>query len=113
MEKKSGLFIWPKIHKMMLLWINMKLYRGLPRCSGKESTCQCRRRGFDLWVESGRSPGVGNGNLIQNPCLENSKGQRSLKGCSPWGHTQLDMTERLSTSSIKLHTFDTAPQKNY
>ena len=26
-------------------------------------------------------------------CLENPHGQRSLPGCSPWGHTELDMTE--------------------
>ena len=24
-------------------------------------------------------------------------GQRSLVGCSPWGHKELDMTERLNT----------------
>ena len=30
-----------------------------------------------------------------------SHGQRSLVGCSPWGHTETDMTERLSTHSIR------------
>ena len=48
--------------------------RGLPRwCSGKESTCQCRRckrQEFDPWA--GRSPGIGNGNPLQCSCLENS-----------------------------------------
>ena len=30
---------------------NHQAYRGLPQClSGKELTCQCRRRGFNLWV---------------------------------------------------------------
>ena len=44
----------------------------------------------------GRSPGGGNGNLLQYSCLENPHGQRSLKGYSPWGHKESDMTERLS-----------------
>ena len=34
----------------------------------------------------GRSLGVGNDNLIQYSCLENSMGQRSLAGYSPWDH---------------------------
>ena len=41
----------------------------VPNCgaSGKESACQCRRRGFHPW--SGRSPGEGNGKPLQYPCL--------------------------------------------
>ena len=42
---------------------------------------------------SGRSPGVGNGNLLQYPCLEKSRGQRSLVGYNPWGHKESDTTE--------------------
>ena len=46
------------------------LPHGLPWwLSGKESACQCRRRGFNPWP--GRSPGGGNGNLLQYFCLEN------------------------------------------
>ena len=30
--------------------------------------------------------------------LGNSKGQGSLACCSPWGHKELDMTERLNYS---------------
>ena len=40
--------------------------------SGKQSTCYCRRHkryGFNPWV--GKSPGVGNGNLLQYSCLGN------------------------------------------
>ena len=37
--------------------------------SGKESTCQCRRLGFD--PNYGRSPGEGNGNPLQYSCLGN------------------------------------------
>ena len=40
---------------------------------GKESTCQCRRRGL------GRFPGEGNGNPLQPG---KSHGQRSLEGFS-------------------------------
>ena len=46
----------------------------------------------------GRSSGEGNGNLLQNSCLKNPHGQKSLTGYSPWGHKQSGMTEQLSTS---------------
>ena len=35
---------------------------------------------------SGRSPGEGNGHPLQCSGLQNSHGQRSLAGHSPWGH---------------------------
>ena len=38
----------------------------------------------------GRELGPGYGS-----CLEKSHGWRSLIGCSPWGHEESDMTERL------------------
>ena len=47
---------------------------------------------------SGRFPGGGYGNPLQYSCLENPQGQRSLAGYSPWGHKELDTTERLSTA---------------
>ena len=34
---------------------------------------------------SGRSPGEGNDNPLQNSCLGKSQVQRSLVGYSPWG----------------------------
>ena len=42
-----------------------------------------------------RSSGEGHGNPLQYSCLENPNGQRSLAGYSPWGHYELDTTERL------------------
>ena len=46
------------------------VFYGLPRwLSGKESACQCIRRGFNPWA--GRSPGEENGNPLQQSCLEN------------------------------------------
>ena len=51
----------------------------------------------------GRFPGVGNGNLLQYPCLENPHGQRDLEGSigSPWGQKELGMTEVTEHASIK------------
>ena len=41
----------------------------------------------------GKSPGEGNGYLLQYCCLGKSHAQRSLVGCSPQGHQESDMTE--------------------
>ena len=49
-------------------------------------------RDVGLIPGSGRSPGEGNGSSLQYSCLENFK-DRSLVGYSPWGHTELDMSE--------------------
>ena len=38
----------------------------------------------------GRSPGGGHGNPLQWSCLENSHGQKSLAGYSPWNGKELD-----------------------
>ena len=37
----------------------------------------------------------GDGTPLQYCCLEKSHGQRSLVGCSPWGHEESDTTEQL------------------
>ena len=49
----------------------------------------------------GRSPGRGYGNPLLKFLPGESHGQRSLAGYSPQGHTELDMTSRLSTHSLK------------
>ena len=49
-----------------------------------------------------RSPGAGNGNLLQDSRLKNSMA-RSLAGYSPWGHKKTDMTKQLS---IQIHKTD-------
>ena len=41
----------------------------------------------------GSSPGVGNGNLLQYSCLENSMDRRGLMDYSSQGCKELDMTE--------------------
>ena len=59
--------------------------------NGKESSCQCRRHGFDPWM------GKMTWSRQWHPTLrflpENSHGQRSLMGCSSWGHKESDTTE--------------------
>ena len=47
----------------------------------------------------GRSPGGGHGNPFQYSCIENSHGQRSLAGYSPWCCKKSDMTEQLTHST--------------
>ena len=50
-----------------------------------------------------RFPGVGNGNSLQYPCLENPHGQRGLEVSmgSPWGQKELGMTEVIEHASLK------------
>ena len=40
-----------------------------------------------------RSPGGGHGNPLQYYLPGESHGQKSLEGCSPWGHKEPDTTE--------------------
>ena len=65
---------------------------GFPGGSeSKESACNVGDLG--LIPELGRSPGGGHGNPLQYSCLENPMDRGALVGCSPWGHTEFDMTE--------------------
>ena len=62
----------------------------LPCClSGisKESTCQCRRQGFDSWV--GKIPWRRKWQPTPVFLPGKSHGQRSLAGSSPWGHKRV------------------------
>ena len=62
---------------------------GFPDGSvGKESACHVGNLG--LIPGLGRSHGGGHGSPLQNSCLENPYGQRSLAGYSPWGLEQSD-----------------------
>ena len=68
-------------------------------------------RSVACWVCSGvmsalgRSPGGGSGNSPTPLLLPGEfHGQRSLLGCSPWGHKELDMTEWL-TLSLQFHIY--------
>ena len=71
---------------------------GFPGGSaGKESVCNVGDLG--LIPRLGRSPGGGHSNPLQYSCLENSHGQRSLEGCSPWGRKESDTTEQLNSTA--------------
>ena len=69
--------------------------KGFPGgASGKEPTCQCRRRkrcGFNPWV--GKIPWRRAGQPTPLFLPGESHGQRSLVGYSPWGRAESDMTE--------------------
>ena len=70
--------------------------RGFPGGSGsKGSTCQCRRCGFDLWVET--IPWRRKWQATAVFFSREFHGWRSLVGYAPLGHKELDMTEWLST----------------
>ena len=70
--------------------------QGLPRwCRGKESACQCRRRGFDPWLR--KIPWRRKWQPTPVFLPGKSRGQRSLAGDSPWGCKEQEMTESLST----------------
>ena len=63
---------------------------GFPGSSvSKESACSAGDR-FDPWV--GKIPGEGNGNLLQDSCLENPM-DRGPGGVQSRGHKELDTTE--------------------
>ena len=60
---------------------------------GKESACHTGDLG---WIPGlRRFPGEGNGSPLQDSCLENPHGQRSLVCYSPWGRKESDTTEQL------------------
>ena len=60
---------------------------GFPGGSdGKESCLQCRRPGFDPWV--GKIPWRREWQPTPVFLPEESHGQRSLAGYSPWDHKQ-------------------------
>jgi len=74
---------------------------GLPGGSvGEKSACSVGDMGSITGL--GRSPGGKARQGFQYPFLENPRGQRSLGGCSPWGHKDSDMTERLNTHTHNL-----------
>ena len=68
---------------------------GFPDGSaGKESACNAGDAG---WIPGlGRSPRGGNGNLLQYSCLKNSIDRRAWWIVVPWGHKEVDVTERLN-----------------
>ena len=74
--------------RMLVSWSCL----GLPRwLSGKESACQCRRRGFDPEVRKTSWSRKWQPTPVFLP--GKSHGQRNLEGYSPWSCKELHMTE--------------------
>ena len=73
------------IYSFVCVWISQL------RC-GKESACQCRRckrHGFHLWIR--KIPWRRKWHPTSVFLPGKSHGQRSLVGCSPWGHRVIHM----------------------
>ena len=82
--------------KLQFLTQNISRY-GLPWwLSDKESTCQCKRRGFDPWVR--KIPWRRKWPPAPVFLPGKSHGQRCLVGYSPWVAKELDTTKRLKNN---------------
>ena len=66
--------------------------------SGKESTCQCRRWGFEPWVRKILWRRKWQPTPVFLP--GKSYGQRNLVAYSSWGHKQSDTTEHTHTQIL-------------
>ena len=84
----------------MILIVLSSLYGELVRVSLVAQMVKNPPAVWETWVSVpglGRSPGGGYGNPLQYFCLDNSHGQKTLAGYSPWGCKESDTAERLST----------------
>ena len=79
MVERIGLKRW--------VWKILCTEAGFPRGTrGKEPPARAGGvRHAGLIPGLGRSPGGGHGSPLQDSCLKNPHGQRSLAGYSPWG----------------------------
>ena len=74
--QKNDVIIYTDIYESVYIW-------DFPGdLDGRELACNLGD--LDLIPGLGRSPGGGNSNPLQDSCLENPHGQRSLVGYSPW-----------------------------
>ena len=93
----------PSSKCLLISWVQYiytHISMGYPGGSDdKQSACDMEHLGSIPGL--GRSPGGGHGSPLQYSCLENPHRQRSMAGYSPWGSTESDTTEQLSTA----HTF--------
>ena len=69
---------------------------------GKESTCHCRRRGFDPWVGKIPCRRAWQSTLVFLPGEFHE--QRSLARYSPWDHKESNVTE--TTKNTCMHQWD-------
>ena len=86
-------------------WSDLAEFRGgLPKwCSGKESTRQTRRPGFDPWVS--KISWRRKCNPFQYSCLGNPMGRGTWWATySPWGCKESDTTEWLNTNAHRVQS---------
>ena len=96
-ERGKIYIVFKSIHLSVVKIILSIIFVGFRGGSdGKESTCNVGDLGSIPGL--GRSPGGGHGNPLYCSCLENPHEQRSLVSYGPWGHKELDTTERLSAA---------------
>ena len=85
-------FLWDMYYSSFeFSWHLLSITRVPRQLSGKESTCQCRRCGFNPWV----------GKILWRRKWQptpvflpgKSHGQRSLEGYGSWGHKQWLITD--------------------
>ena len=82
--------------------INAKWLTDFPGGSDSKSIClQWGRPGFDPWV--GKIPWRRQWHPTTVLLPGKSHGQRSLAGCSPWGHRESDTPECLDFTSVLMH----------
>ena len=76
---------------------------GVPGAtSGEEPTCQCRRRkrrGLDPWTR--KVPWRRKWHPTPVFLSGEALGQKSLVGCSPWGHNRTRLSTRAQTSIVQ------------
>ena len=82
---------------ILLTWLK-RVESRVGGSDGQESACNAGD--LDSFPGLHRSPGGEHGNPLQNSCLENPPGQRSLASYSPWGHKESNRTERLNRAHL-------------
>ena len=80
----------PGFPSASLLWASLVMQVGCPGAQRQRLLLQCRRLWLNPWV--GKVPWRKDW-LLTAVLPGESHGQRSLAGCSSWGHTDLDPTE--------------------
>ena len=94
-----------KMYRILLGFLSvLRNPSGIPEPSGKESTCQSRRRGFDLWI--GKSPRRKTWQLTSVFLPAKSHGQRSPACYSPRGQKRSQInwaTEYAHTQCIYMY----------
>ena len=92
---------WWQLIRWIIIWSKTLQITGLSGFpGGSEDKASARNAGDPGSIPGlGRSPGEGNGNLLQYSCLENSMDREAWAGYSPRGRKESDMSEWLHFTS--------------